>query len=119
MPFSIGKFYKDEVIYDVVHMGACHVLLDRPWIFDMDVMHMGRDNSCSIKMRLFEMSYIWMLAMFSQIDCGFLLWMLCIWGDDNTFTFRWNNRKITLVPQNQQVAYLKDIKTNLLHSAWI
>lgn len=31
IPFSIGQSYRDEVIYDVVEMDACHVLLGRPW----------------------------------------------------------------------------------------
>ena len=30
VPFSIGK-YKDEVMYDVVDMDACHMLFGRPW----------------------------------------------------------------------------------------
>ncbi|KAL4346499.1 hypothetical protein GQ457_17G008620 [Hibiscus cannabinus] len=33
VPFTIGK-YKDEVLCDVVAMGACHLLLGRPWQFD-------------------------------------------------------------------------------------
>ncbi|KAL4347194.1 hypothetical protein GQ457_17G008450 [Hibiscus cannabinus] len=33
VPFTIGK-YKDEVLSDVVAMGACHLLLGRPWQFD-------------------------------------------------------------------------------------
>ena len=34
LPLSIGK-YKDEVYFDVVDMDACHLLLDRPWQFDV------------------------------------------------------------------------------------
>ncbi|KAL4312629.1 hypothetical protein GQ457_01G020350 [Hibiscus cannabinus] len=33
VPFTIGK-YKDEVLCDVVAMGACHLLLGRSWQFD-------------------------------------------------------------------------------------
>ena len=29
--FSIGKFYQDEIVCDVVDMHACHLLLGRPW----------------------------------------------------------------------------------------
>lgn len=35
MPFSIGKHYRDEVLCDVVEMDACHVLLGRPWQYDI------------------------------------------------------------------------------------
>ena len=29
--FSMGKFYVDEVVRNVVEMDACHLILDRPW----------------------------------------------------------------------------------------
>lgn len=41
IPFSIGK-YKDEVLFDVVDMDACHMLLGRPWQFDMNTTHNGK-----------------------------------------------------------------------------
>ncbi|CAM8953952.1 unnamed protein product [Rhodiola kirilowii] len=41
--FSIGQ-YKDEVLCDVAEMSACHLLLGRPWQFDRDAMHKGREN---------------------------------------------------------------------------
>ncbi|KAK3023529.1 hypothetical protein RJ639_044795 [Escallonia herrerae] len=44
--FTIGK-YKDEVLCDVVEMDACHLLLGRPWQFDMDAVHKGRENTYS------------------------------------------------------------------------
>lgn len=31
LPFSIVKWYLDELIYDIVDMDACHILLGRPW----------------------------------------------------------------------------------------
>jgi hypothetical protein len=34
--FSVRK-YKDEVLCDVVHMHATHLLLGRPWQFDRKV----------------------------------------------------------------------------------
>lgn len=47
IPFSIGKFYKDEVVYDEVDVDACHIFLGRPWrydIIDIDSTYRGRDN---------------------------------------------------------------------------
>ncbi|KAJ4722861.1 RNA-directed DNA polymerase [Melia azedarach] len=44
LPFSIGKFYKTDVLCDVVDMDACHVLLRRPWQYDANAMHRGRRN---------------------------------------------------------------------------
>lgn len=43
IPLSIGKHYKHEIWYDVIDM-ASHVLLGRPWQFDVDATHKGRDN---------------------------------------------------------------------------
>lgn len=31
VPLSIGKFYHDDIICDVLEMDACHLLLGRPW----------------------------------------------------------------------------------------
>jgi hypothetical protein len=42
--FSIGKNYLDEITCDVVEMEACHMILGRPWQFDMDATYKGRDN---------------------------------------------------------------------------
>lgn len=42
---SIGKSYRDAVTCDVGDMDACHVLLGRPWQYDVDVIHKGRDNT--------------------------------------------------------------------------
>ncbi|KAL4269567.1 hypothetical protein GQ457_HM001920 [Hibiscus cannabinus] len=46
VPFTIGK-YKDEVLCDVVVMGACHLLLGRPWQFDRGTLHDGVTNRYS------------------------------------------------------------------------
>ena len=43
VPFSIGK-YKDEVYCDVVDMDACHLLFGRPWQYDVNAVHTGREN---------------------------------------------------------------------------
>ena len=44
VPMSIGKHYRDDVICDVVDMDASHVMLGRPWQFDVDVTYKGQDN---------------------------------------------------------------------------
>lgn len=45
VPFSIGKYYAEEVKCDVVDMDACHLLLGRPWQFYVNATHRGRDNN--------------------------------------------------------------------------
>ncbi|XP_035548652.1 uncharacterized protein LOC118349183 [Juglans regia] len=44
IPFSIGKFYKDVADCDVVDMDACHVLLGRPWQYNVAATYKGHDN---------------------------------------------------------------------------
>ncbi|KAI9152906.1 hypothetical protein LWI28_002745 [Acer negundo] len=44
VPISIGQHYRDEVACDVVDMDAGHMLLGRPWQFDVDVTM--RSNVC-------------------------------------------------------------------------
>jgi len=44
--FSIGS-YVDTVDCDVAPMSACHLLLGRPWQFDLDATHAGRSNNYS------------------------------------------------------------------------
>ena len=44
--FSIGT-YMDTVDCDVAPMSACHLLLGRPWQFDLDATHGGRSNCYS------------------------------------------------------------------------
>jgi hypothetical protein len=36
--FNIGG-YRDEILCDVIPMDVCHVLLGRPWQYDMHVIH--------------------------------------------------------------------------------
>ena len=43
VPFSIGK-YKDEVMCDIVDIDACHMLFGRPWQFDLNTVHNGKNN---------------------------------------------------------------------------
>ncbi|XP_074302910.1 uncharacterized protein LOC141637245 [Silene latifolia] len=52
VPFSIGNVYKDEILYDVVPMDACHLLLGRPWEFDKNSIHQGRSNTYSFKQEM-------------------------------------------------------------------
>ncbi|KAL9690999.1 hypothetical protein QQ045_011416 [Rhodiola kirilowii] len=41
---SIGNHYREEVPCDVLDMDVCHVLLGRPWQYDLDVTYRGWDN---------------------------------------------------------------------------
>ena len=41
--FSMGKSYVDDVLCDV-EMDACHLILGRPWQYDVDATHRCRDN---------------------------------------------------------------------------
>jgi hypothetical protein len=47
LPLSLGKYYRSNVLCDVVDMDASHVLLRRPWQFDVDTTHKGKENSYS------------------------------------------------------------------------
>ena len=47
--FHIGS-YEDEVICDIIEMDAYHVLLGRPWKFDIEVVHGGKRNAHSFEM---------------------------------------------------------------------
>jgi len=44
--FSVGS-YVDIVDCDVAPLSACHLLLGRPWQFDLDATHSGRSNNYS------------------------------------------------------------------------
>jgi hypothetical protein len=48
--FKIGA-YKDTLECDVVPMSVCHLLLGRPRQFDCGVIHNGRTNHYSFKMK--------------------------------------------------------------------
>ena len=41
--FKVGN-YEDDVLCDVVPMQASHILLGRPWQFDLNTSHSGRTN---------------------------------------------------------------------------
>ncbi|GJW58895.1 methyltransferase-like protein 22 isoform X2 [Tanacetum coccineum] len=44
VPISMGK-YKDTVLFDIVDMDVCHILLGRPWQYDLGVIHKGKENT--------------------------------------------------------------------------
>jgi hypothetical protein len=46
--FKIGG-YRDEILCDVIPMDICHVLLGRPWQFDINVSHDGRKNTYTLE----------------------------------------------------------------------
>lgn len=45
--FSMGE-YEDNVLCDVLPMTACSLLFGRPWQFDKDAIHHGRENVYTI-----------------------------------------------------------------------
>ena len=42
--FSKGKCYVDELVCDVVEMDTCHLILGRPWQYDVVATHRCKDN---------------------------------------------------------------------------
>ncbi|PWA46918.1 hypothetical protein CTI12_AA501670 [Artemisia annua] len=46
IPFEIGK-YKEEVMCDIVDMDACHILLGRPWEYDVNAIHKCKEKTYS------------------------------------------------------------------------
>nr|GEW20968.1 putative ribonuclease H-like domain-containing protein [Tanacetum cinerariifolium] len=47
--FSIGNKYTDELWCEVIPMDACHILLERPWLYDHRVKHDGYHNAYTYK----------------------------------------------------------------------
>ena len=45
---EIGE-YKDEIYCNVLPMDVAHVLLGRPWLYDLNVTNFGKDNIYSFK----------------------------------------------------------------------
>ena len=41
--------YKDEIYCNVLPMDVAHVLLGRPWLYDLNVTNFGKDNIHSFK----------------------------------------------------------------------
>jgi len=48
VPIQIG-IYKDEIICDVMPMDVAHILLGRPWLYNRNVTHHGKDNTYTFK----------------------------------------------------------------------
>jgi hypothetical protein len=46
--FKIGG-YKDEILCDVIPMDVFHLLLGRPWQYDINVVHNGRNNTYTLE----------------------------------------------------------------------
>ncbi|XP_020678937.1 uncharacterized protein LOC110097058 [Dendrobium catenatum] len=45
--FSIGKHYVSEVLCDVLDMDVCHIILGRPWQYDVGATYDCRANTYS------------------------------------------------------------------------
>jgi hypothetical protein len=41
--------YNDEILCDVIPMDVCHLLLGRPWKYDINVVHDGRKNTYTLE----------------------------------------------------------------------
>ena len=46
VPIKIAD-YEDQIWCDTLPMDVAHILLGRPWLYDRDVTHSGRANTCS------------------------------------------------------------------------
>jgi hypothetical protein len=46
--FKIGG-YRDEILCDFIPMDVCHLLLGRPWQYDINVIHDGRKNTYTLE----------------------------------------------------------------------
>ena len=44
--FSMGKSYVDVILCDVIEMDACHLILGRPWQYDIDATPRCKNNMC-------------------------------------------------------------------------
>ena len=44
VPISIGRYYREDVLCDVLTMDVCHVLLGRPWQYNRDVTYRSKAN---------------------------------------------------------------------------
>jgi hypothetical protein len=48
LSFQIGSFH-EKVLCDVIEMDVCHILLGRPWFFDRQVHHDGKEKTYEFK----------------------------------------------------------------------
>nr|GEU63382.1 hypothetical protein [Tanacetum cinerariifolium] len=44
IPFSIGE-YKDELMFNIVEMDACHIILGKPWVHDLKATYNDTKNT--------------------------------------------------------------------------
>nr|GEX48000.1 hypothetical protein [Tanacetum cinerariifolium] len=73
IPFMIGK-YKDEIIFNIADMDACHILLGRLWVYDVNATHKGKENTCTfhhdgVKMVLVPLSDGYNTNVSSSAEC--------------------------------------------------
>ncbi|GJY37183.1 RPM1-interacting protein 4 [Tanacetum coccineum] len=74
IPFKIGK-YKDEIMFDITDMDACHNLLGRPWVYDVNATHKGKENTYTfhhdgVKMVLVPLSDGYNTNVSSSAECS-------------------------------------------------
>ena len=50
IPFMIGK-YKDEIMFDIADMDVCHILLGRPWAYNVNATHKGKENTYTFQVQ--------------------------------------------------------------------
>jgi len=43
--------YEDHVWCDILDIDAAHILLARPWLYDLDVTSLGMSNTYEFKLR--------------------------------------------------------------------
>lgn len=43
-PLSIGKYYKDKLIYHIMGVEVYHLVFNKPWEFDCYALHNGRND---------------------------------------------------------------------------
>lgn len=73
IPFTIGK-YKDEIMFDIADMDACHILLGRPWAYDVNATHKGKENTYTfhhdgVKMVLVPLTDGYITNVSSSAEC--------------------------------------------------
>ena len=48
VPIHMSSF-EDRVWYDILDINTTHILLDRPWLYDLNATRMGRSNTYEFK----------------------------------------------------------------------
>nr|XP_033517225.1 uncharacterized protein LOC117281471 [Nicotiana tomentosiformis] len=47
--FDVGR-YEDDILCDIIPIQACHILLGRPWQYDRNIFHDGKNNRYSLEL---------------------------------------------------------------------